>query len=100
MERSGAEEGRTCEILTRRIALSKIERIGHDPKGTVVGWECSPPAKGERYGVYLGKGRVLRTSVVEDIREMQDYILIKTANSVYKVQYLSPSPRKRIPKIG
>lgn len=83
------ENARTCEILTRRISLTRVESVGQDPKGVVVGWEYAPPRKGERYAVYLGKGRVLRTSVVEDVRENMGSLLIKTANSIYKVQYLS-----------
>jgi hypothetical protein len=83
------ENARTCEILTRRISLTRVESVGQDPKGVVVGWEYSPPRKGERYAVYLGKGRVLRTSVVEDVRENMGSLLIKTANSIYKVQYLN-----------
>jgi len=92
--------GKTCEILSKRIALSKIERIGDDPRGTVVGWESAPPVKGERYAVYLGKGRVLRTSVVEEVRETPESVLIKTANSIYKVQYLPPSHKRTSPKAG
>lgn len=79
----------TCEILTNRISLSKVEAVGHDPKGVVIGWEYAPPKRGERYVVYLGKGKVLRTSVVEDIKENMDSLLIKTANSIYKIQYLN-----------
>lgn len=79
---------KTIEILTRRISLTRIESVGQDSRGAVVGWEYSPPRTGDRYAVYLGKGRVLRTSVVEDIRENMDSLLIKTANSIYKVKYL------------
>ncbi len=91
---------KTSEILSKRIALSKIEKIGDDPRGTVVGWECAPPVKGERYAVYLGKGRVLRTSVVEEVRETPESVLIKTANSVYKIQYLPSSQNRTSQKAG
>jgi hypothetical protein len=80
---------KTCEVLNRRISLTRVESVGQEPKGAVVGWEYSPPAKGERYAVYLGRGRVLRTSVVEEVRQNMGSLLIKTANSIYKVQYLS-----------
>jgi len=79
---------KTVEILTRRISLSRIDSVGKDPKGAVVGWEHAPPQKGERYTVYLGKGRVLRTSPVEDVRENLETLLVRTANSIYRVEYL------------
>ncbi len=79
---------KTCEVLTKKISLSRIDSVGKDAKGAVVGWEYAPPEKGERYTVYLGKGRVLRTSPVEDIRRNLAALLIKTANSVYRVEYI------------
>jgi hypothetical protein len=78
----------TGEVLTRKISLTKVDSVGKEQRGAVVGWEHGVPKKGERYSVFLGKGRVLRTSPVEDVRTSADAVLIKTANSIYRVQYL------------
>jgi hypothetical protein len=78
----------TCEILSQKISLTKVDSVGRDSKGAVVGWESSPPREGERYTVYLGNGRILRTSTVEDVKDNLGAFLVKTANSIYRVEYL------------
>jgi hypothetical protein len=79
---------KTYEILTQKIALTRIESLGKEEKGSVIGWEYAPPKKGERYSVYLGERKVLRTSPVEEIKHTINAVMIKTANSIYKIQYL------------
>ncbi len=78
----------TSEILSQKISLTKIDSVGRDARGAVVGWESAPPREGERYTVYLGNGRLLRTSTVEDVRDTLGAFLVKTANSIYRVEYL------------
>jgi hypothetical protein len=79
---------KTHEILVKKISLTRIDSIDKEQKGAVIGWEYGPPRRGERYSVYLGDGKVLRTSPVEDVKETHCALLIKTMNSVYRVEYL------------
>ena len=78
----------TEETLTQRVALTRICGLGYDQNKTVFGWEYAPPQKGERYTLYLGKGKYLRSSLVEDITHIPDAVMIKTANSLYELKYL------------
>jgi hypothetical protein len=78
----------TDEVLPRKISLTRIASLSTAHTNVVNGWEYVAPAKGERYIVYLGKGRVLRTSTVEDIKILEQGILIKTVNSIYRIDYL------------
>jgi len=78
----------TKEIRTRKITLTRVEDTSLDHRGHVVGWEYGPPQAGERYTVYLGKGRVLRTSPVQEVLGSGPALLLKTLNSVYRVEYL------------
>lgn len=82
------EGNRTREIQARRISLCRFEGKGASGQDSVLGWEYSPPTPGERYLVYLGKGRLLRTSPVKSIRESEGTVLIHTLHSVYRVKYL------------
>jgi hypothetical protein len=88
METTKTNDPKTAEIATRKISLSRIESVTTDQKGEVIGWEYAPPRRGERYTVSLGKGRVLRTSPVQDVKESRNALLIKTVNSIYRVEYL------------
>lgn len=85
---------KTHEILVKKISLTRIESIDKEQKGAVIGWEYGPPRKGERYSVYLGEGKVLRTSPVEDVKETHYALLVKTRNSVYRVEYMKARPSK------
>ena len=78
---------KTKEIETRRISLARVESTGSEQRGQVVGWEYGPPRAGERYVVHLGKGRVLRTSHVQEVRGSGRVLLLKTVNSLYRVEY-------------
>jgi hypothetical protein len=79
---------KTYEILTKKISLSKVDTVGQVQNSAIIGWEYAPPRVGERYSVYLGRGRVLRTSPVEEIKETPYALMIKTLNSVYRIEYL------------
>ena len=79
----------TLEIASRKISLARIESVATDRKGELIGWEYAPPKKGDRYTVSLGKGRILRTSPVQDVKQSDDALLIKTVNSIYRVEYLA-----------
>lgn len=82
------EGNRTREIEARRISLCRLEGEGTREQDSLLGWEYSPPTPGERYLVYLGKGRLLRTSPVKSVSESQGAIMIHTLHSVYRVKYL------------
>jgi hypothetical protein len=88
MEVAIVKDARTKEIVSRKISLSRVENEAAEPKGSLVGWEYSTPKQGERYTVYLGKGRILRTSPVKEIRESDSVIWVTTSNSLYRVEYL------------
>ena len=80
---------RTEEIPAWRISLTKLESIdGETKKGSVIGWEGAPPQKGRSYVIYLHEGTALKTSAVQDIQEADNAVIIKTANSVYQVEYI------------
>lgn len=79
---------RTKEFQARKISFSRAEHPGESEQDSVVAWEYSPPILGERYLVYLGKGRLLRTSPVKRIQESHGILWIETANSTYRVKYM------------
>lgn len=80
---------KTYEILTKKVMLVKINSKGEKEKNSaVVGWEFTPPEVGERYVIYLGKGRVLKTTPVMDVKETHYALMIKTSNSIYRIEYL------------
>jgi hypothetical protein len=74
--------------LMRSVSLTKVE--GEDLKKSkpVIGWEEAPPAPSKRYRIRLKKGKAFRTSIVEEVVEKKEGLLIKTGHSVYKVKYL------------
>lgn len=78
----------TKEFQARKISFSRAEHEGEAEPDSVVAWEYSPPVLGERYLVYLGKGRLLRTSPIRSIRESHGILWIETANSTYRVKYM------------
>ena len=79
---------RTYEILTQKVSVLKISKKNKKKSEPLVGYEYEPPTPGERYSVYLTKGKVFRTSLVEEVREVHSAIMIKTKNSVYRIKYL------------
>jgi hypothetical protein len=79
----------TEETLTRKVALTLICGSAKIRNEMAVGWEYTPPQKSERYAIYMGKGKILRTSAVEGITETADGITIKTANSLHEVKYFN-----------
>jgi hypothetical protein len=78
----------TKEFQARKISFSKAEHAGASEQDSVMAWEYAPPTIGERYLIYLGKGRLLRTSPVKNIRESHGILWIETANSTYRVKYV------------
>ena len=79
----------TQEILAWKISLSKIGSAEEGPKkGSVIGWEYASPEKGYPYLVYLHDGAVFKSSPVQELREIEKGVIIKTLNSVYYVEYL------------
>ncbi len=79
----------TEETPARKIALTKVDEIFALPKkGSVIGWEYASPDRGCPYLVYLHKEAVIRTSPVQEVREIERGVIIKTLNSVYCVEYL------------
>jgi Uma2 family endonuclease len=55
---------------------------------SIIGWETTPPERGQRYTLSLGQGRILRTSPVQEIQEIKGGMLIRTLNSTYRIEYL------------
>ena len=83
------KSGQTQEILAWKISLSKIGDEERGPKkGSVIGWEYASPEKGYPYLIYLHDGAVFRSSPVQELREIEKGVIIKTLNSVYYVEYL------------
>jgi hypothetical protein len=85
---------RTAEIPTRKISLLKLAATREETtKGGVAGWECAPPRIGRPYAIWLYEGMVLRTSPVRDIRKTKCALIIKTLNSLYRLEYLKENQR-------
>lgn len=78
----------TEEVHYRKISLKRLKSFKIEEKGGVIGWEAAPPKVGERYAVYLGEGNVLRTSPVEEVKKTSHILMVKTMNSIYRVEYL------------
>jgi hypothetical protein len=82
---------RTEEGPGRRIALTKLDGLApEERKGSLIGWEHTPPWAGHPYMVQLHQGVVLRTSPVREVTAQGSRLLIKTRNSLYQVEYLPP----------
>jgi hypothetical protein len=85
---------RTEEIPTRRISPLKLgATVEETSKGGVTGWECTPPRIGRPYAMCLYEGMILRTSPVQDIRKTECALIIKTLNSLYRLEYLAEDQR-------
>ncbi len=82
------KNSRTREFQARKISFSRAESPTEADQESVMAWEYSPPVLGERYLVYLGKGRLLRTSPVKKIRESHGFLWIETTHSTYRVKYM------------
>jgi len=78
----------TEEISYRKISLKRIKNFKIEERGGVIGWEATPPQTGERYAVYLGEGNVLKTSPVAEVKPNGNVLMVKTMNSIYRVEYL------------
>ena len=78
----------TEEVLTQKVALINPYGSGKNRKDIVTGWECTPPQKNERYTIYLGKGKVFRTSPVQYIAKTKHALFIRTLNSLYQIEYI------------
>ncbi len=76
------------EKKTRKLSCEKFNREGKDINGEFIGWEYEPPQKEKHYTIYLGNGKMLKTSPVKDVIENFHAILVKTTNSIYQVKYL------------
>jgi hypothetical protein len=87
-EELGMNLTRTHEVLTTKVTIAKVNGNGKKPKKNIEGYEYSPPAQGCPYVVYLGKGNVFKTSPVRDVKEVNDAIMLKTSNSIYRINYL------------
>ncbi len=79
---------KTLKIATRKLSFTKIDKSGTAKKESVEGWEYEPPKKGKNYDIFLGDGKVLRTSPVKDVTENFHSLIVRTENSVYQVKYL------------
>jgi hypothetical protein len=79
----------TQELPAWKIHITKLQGSDQNAKGRrLVGWEYSSPETGYPYLVYLKGNGVLKTSVVEEVREVSDGLVIKTRNSIYHIAYL------------
>ena len=78
----------TSEIGVNKVSLVKVVENGSVSKEKVGGLEWGPPALGMPYVIYLGKGKYLKTSPVKEVREIHNALMFKTANSVYRIEYM------------
>jgi hypothetical protein len=78
---------------TRKVSLSKVGGTSNTLGDTVIGWETAPPRENEPYRIYLGNGKVLRTSPVKLITDTNDLLCIMTVNSLYEFRILEPGKK-------
>jgi hypothetical protein len=78
---------RTYEILTKKVSVIKVAK-GKNRTQEIVGYEYEIPTAGEPYSVFVNGGKVFKTSSVQEIKETYNGVLIKTKNSIYRIQYL------------
>ncbi len=79
----------TQEIPAWRVALTKLGRVGaRTRRRRLLGWEYAPPEKGYPYLVYLKDRSVLRTSPIQEVRETDQGLIVRTLRSIYRVEYL------------
>lgn len=88
MEISKMDDPKLRQLKARRISLTRVQGESTNESDSVGGWEYSPPRVGERYLVYLGKGRLLRTSPAQKVWESEGCLWIETLNSIYRIRYL------------
>ena len=83
-----SNENPTEELSFRRISLKRLQdrELESTMKG-FLGWEYAPPRIGDPYVIHF-QGMVLKTSPVKIIQRTKDVTIIKTANSIYQVEYL------------
>ena len=75
---------RQISIITKLKTVTKGAT-----KGSVIAWECDSPKKGCHYIAFLLDGMLLKTSLVQDLRETENGLIIETQNSVYQIEYLT-----------
>jgi hypothetical protein len=79
---------RTLDLPAKKISFTRIFGTGRPAANGVVGWEMEPPEEGKRYRVYLGRGKILKTSVITEIQRTPHAIFVRTKNSLYQIEYL------------
>lgn len=80
----------TQEIPAWRVSVTKLRGEGQGRTGKkLLGWEYASPQQGYPYLVYLKDHGVFRTSAVQELKETDDGVIIKTVNSVYHIEYRS-----------
>ncbi len=80
----------TQEIPAWSVSVTKVLGEGQEKEGKkVLGWEYASPQQGYPYLVYLKDHGVFRTSAVQELRETENGVIIKTINSVYHIEYRS-----------
>ena len=83
------KSNRTQEMPLRKVSLRKVAELDEKVKaGSLIGWECATPEKGQPYMVHLQDGAVFRTSPVQEIEETEMGVVIRTENSIYEARYL------------
>jgi hypothetical protein len=88
IKEAGMNLTRTHEILTTKVSLVKVHSGGKKSRQPIVGYEYEPPTLGSPYTVYLGQGSAFKTSRVWEVEAVNDAFMIKTANSIYRLDYL------------
>ena len=87
----------TSELRVNKVSLVKVVENGSVSKEKIAGLEWGPPALGMPYVVYLGKGKYLKTSPVKEVKEIHNALMFKTANSVYRIEYMKkPAEMQRL----
>jgi hypothetical protein len=84
------DENLTSTQLTalRRISLLKLGSTQKPSNaGGVKGWELTPPETGQRYVVKMNDQMILKTSPVQEVRRASEALVIKTKNSLYRIEY-------------
>jgi hypothetical protein len=83
---------KTEETLLKKISVTKLGNVSKEKKGELVGWEYAPPQRGQPFKFFIYEGVVLKTSPVQDVKETNGGLIVKTYNSAYQVKYLKDNP--------
>jgi hypothetical protein len=79
----------TEESCGWKISLTKLDKMWMEQKKrNLMGWAAQAPEEGQPYIVLLDKSTGLKTSPVQEVQEVKNDCIIRTLNSVYRIEHI------------